>query len=116
MGGVLRVEIVVLATPTPILLVRSRDLEDRDLCLLHEAQEPCAIAAGRLDSDALQLSEGAHPGQHLAIALPGRGEGSRSNDSILFVDDRCDVKILVGIDAADDATYSFDDHHSRPPG
>src|ERR1700722_8772006 len=58
MGGVLRVEIVVLATPTPILLVRSRDLEDRDLCLLHEAQEPCAIAAGRLDSDALQLSEG----------------------------------------------------------
>src|SRR5271163_5332383 len=100
----------------PILLVRSRDLENRDLCLLHEAQEPCAIAAGRLDSDALQLSEGAHPGQHLAIALPGRGEGSRSNDPILFVDDRCDVKILVGIDAAYDATLSsFDDCHSQPP-
>jgi hypothetical protein len=52
----------------------------------------------------------------LAIALPGRGEGSRSNDPILFVDDRCDVKILVGIDAADDATYSFDNRHSQPPG
>jgi hypothetical protein len=62
-GGVLRVEIVVLATPTSILLVWSRDLEDRDICLLHEAQEPCALAAGRLDSDALQLAEGAHPGR-----------------------------------------------------
>ena len=69
-----------------------------------KAQEPCAIAAGQLDSDALQLTEGAHPGEHLAIALPGRGEGSCSDDPILFVDDRCDVKILVGIDAADDAT------------
>jgi NAD(P)H-flavin reductase len=84
--------------------------------LLHEAEQAGAVAAGRLDSDALQLSEGTHPGQHLAIALPSRGEGSRSNDPILFVDDRCDVKILVGIDAADDATYSFDDRHSQPPG
>jgi hypothetical protein len=50
------------------------------------------------------------------LALPGRGEGSRSNDSILFVDDRCDVKIRVGINAADDATYSFDNRHSQPPG
>jgi hypothetical protein len=33
MGGVLRVEIVVLAAPTPILLVPSRHLEDRGLCL-----------------------------------------------------------------------------------
>jgi hypothetical protein len=59
--------------------------------------------------------KGAHPGQHLAIALLSRGEGSRSNDPILFVDDRCDVKILVGIDAADDRTYSFDDRDSQPP-
>src|SRR5271163_3204930 len=116
MGSVLGVEIVVLAASTPILLVGGRDFEDRDLCLLHEAQEPCAIAAGRLYADALQLSEGAHPGQHLAIALPSRGEGLRSNDPILFVDDRCDVKILVSIDAADDGTYSFDDRHSQPPG
>ena len=43
MGGVLGVEIVVLAASTPILLVGGRDLEDRDLCLLHEAQEPCAV-------------------------------------------------------------------------
>ena len=28
-------------------LVGGRDLEDHDLCLLHKAQEPCAVAAGR---------------------------------------------------------------------
>ena len=85
------------------------------LGLLHEAKETCAIAAGRLDSDALKLTEGAHPGEHLAIALPGGGEGSRFDDSILFVDDRCDVQILVGIDASNNATRSFDDSHSQPP-
>jgi hypothetical protein len=104
MGRVLGVEIVVLSTPTPMLLVRSRDLEDGDLCLLHKAQEPCAVAAGRLDSDALKLTEGEHPGEHLALALPGRGEGSCSEDPILLIDNRCDVKILMGIDAADNVT------------
>jgi hypothetical protein len=99
MGRVLRVEIVVLATLTPILPVRCRHLEDRDLCLLHEAQQPRAIAAGRLYSDALQLSKGSHPGEHLAIALPSGGEGSCFHDPILFVDNRCDVHILVGVEA-----------------
>jgi hypothetical protein len=37
MGRVLGVEIVVLAAPTTILLVGGRNLEDRDLRLLHEA-------------------------------------------------------------------------------
>jgi hypothetical protein len=27
-------------------LVRGRDLKDRDVCLLHEAQEPCTVASG----------------------------------------------------------------------
>jgi len=74
-----------------------------------------ALHAGRFDADALQLSEGSHPGEHLAIALPSRGEGSCSDDPVLFVDDRCDVKILVGIDAADDATCSSGYRHSQPP-
>ncbi len=39
-----------------------------------------------------------------------------SQNAILFVDNRCDVKILMGIDAADDTTYFFDDRHSQPPG
>ena len=107
MGRVLSIEIVVLASPAAILLVGSRDLENRNPSLLHEAQEPCAVAAARLYSDALKLTEGSHPGEHLAIALPGGGEGSRFDDPILFVDDRCDVQILMGIDAADNATLSF---------
>jgi hypothetical protein len=36
----------------------------------------------------------------LAIALTGGGEGSRSDNPILLIDDRCDMKILMGIDAA----------------
>src|SRR5580704_4755780 len=116
MGRVLGVEIVVLSSPPSILLVGRRDLEDHDLCLLHKAQEPCAVAAGRLDSDALKLTEGKHPGEHLAIALPGRGEGACSEDPILLIDYRCDVKILMGIDAADNVSLSpFDDRHSQPP-
>jgi hypothetical protein len=49
---------------------------------------PATIAAGRLNSDALNLTEGSHPSEHLAITLPGGGEGSRFHDPILFVDDR----------------------------
>src|SRR5580693_7363416 len=99
MGGVLGIEIVVLAASAAILLVRSCDLKNGNPGLLHETQETCAIAAGRLYSDALQVAEGAHPGEHLAIALTGGGERSRSENSILLVDDRCDVQILMGIDA-----------------
>ena len=116
MGRVLSIEIVVLATSAAILLVRSGDLENRNPGLLHETEKACAIAAGRLYTDALQVTEGSHPGEHLAITLTGGGEASRFDDPILFVDDRCDVQILMGIDAANDATLpSFDDRHSQPP-
>ena len=63
----------------------------------------------------MQVTEGAHPGEHLAIALTGGGEGSRFDNPILLIDDRCDVKILMGIHAADDATCSFVYRHSQPP-
>jgi len=116
MGRVLSIEIVVLATPAAILLVGSGDLEDRDLCLLHEAQEPRAIAAGRFYPDALQVAEGAHPCEHLTITLTGGGEASRSDNPILFVDDRCDVQILVGIDTSNNVMRSFGYRHSQPPG
>src|SRR3984957_11678628 len=115
MGRILSVEIVVLATPAAILLVGRRDLENRNPGLLHETEETCAIAAGRLYSDALKLTEGSHPGEHLTIALPGGGEGSRFHDPILFVDDRCDVQVLMGVDASNNATLSFGYSHSQPP-
>src|SRR5271165_7247958 len=115
MGGVLGVEIVVLAPSAAILRVRGCDLENRNPGLLHETEEACAIAAGRLYTDALQVAEGAHPGEHLAIALTGGGEGSRYDNPILLIDDRCDMKSLMGIDAANNATCSFGYRHSQPP-
>lgn len=56
-SGVLGVEIVVLAPPTAILLVWGRDIENRNLGFLHEAQESSAVAAARLYSNALKLTE-----------------------------------------------------------
>jgi hypothetical protein len=91
MGGVLSVEIIVLTAPAAVLLVRGCDLENRKPGLLHEAQQPGSVAAGRLDSDALQLAEGSHPGEHLAIALPGSDEGVRAENPILLIHDRRDV-------------------------
>ena len=86
MGRVLSIEIVVLATSAAILLVRGCDLENRNPGLLHETEKACAIAASRLYTDALQVTcEGAHPGEHLAIALTGGGEGSRFDNPILLI-------------------------------
>ena len=74
MGGVLRIEIVVLAALATIVPVRRRDLQDLDAGLLQVAKQPRAVGAGRLDADALELPEGAHPGEHLLVAVPGRRE------------------------------------------
>ena len=116
MSGVLGVEIVVLASPAAILFVRGRDLEHGNSGLLHKAQQASAIAAGRFHANALQVAKRPHPGQHLPIALAGRGETMSSQNAILFVHDRRDMQIFVRIHAADDATlYSFDDSHSQPP-
>src|ERR1700723_1311655 len=115
MGRVLSIEIVVLATSAAILLVRGCAPENRNPGLLHETEKACAIASSRLYTDVLQVTEGPHPGEHLAIALTGGGEGSRFDHPILLIHDRCDMKILVGIHAADDATCSFVYRHSQPP-
>jgi hypothetical protein len=99
--GILGIEVVVLATPAPILPVGRSHLEHCDPSLLQEAQEPGAIAAGRLDPDTLDFAERAHPGEHLPIALAGAGEGLRPQDTVLLVDRRRDVQILVSIDTPD---------------
>ena len=119
MGRVLGVEIVVLSSPPSILLVGGRDLEDHDLCLLHKAQEPCAVAAGRTRFRCAEAHRRrASRRAARRVALPGRGEGSCSEDPILASStNRCDVKILMGIDAADNVSLSpFDDlRHSQLP-
>ena len=104
MRRVLRIEIVVLAAPAPILIVRRRDLQDLNPRLLSEAEQASAIAAGRFDADAPELAERSHPAEHLPVALAGGGEASRSENAVMFIDDRRDMQILVGIHAADDAS------------
>jgi hypothetical protein len=58
MGRILRVEIVVLSTSTAIVSVRRRDLQNLDPHGLNEAKQAGPIAAGRLDPDPLDLTEG----------------------------------------------------------
>jgi hypothetical protein len=116
MRGILGVEVVVLAAPAPILPVGRGDLEHCDPGLLQEAQEPGAIAAGRLDTDALDVAERAHPNEHLSIALAGTGEGLRPQHTVLLVDHGRDVQVLVGIDTSDDARNFSLSFHGEPPG
>lgn len=117
MRGILGVEIVVLAAPAPILPVGRGDLEHDNPGLPQEAQEPSPIAAGRLDTDALDFAERAHPREHLPIALAGTAEGLRSQHPVLLVDHRRDVQILVSIDAPDDAAdYPLLRIHDQSPG
>src|SRR4029077_5245945 len=85
----------------PRLTVRSKAtpidqlaFEGGEETLTHRIVVGVADRACRLYADALQLSEGEHPGEHLAIALTGGGEGSCSDHLILLINDRCDVQIL----------------------
>jgi len=118
MGGVLGIQIVVLAALAAILPVRRRDLQDLDAGLLHIAEQPSAVGARRLDADASELSEGAHPGEHLLVAVSGGREASAPENPVMSIDDGGDVEILVGIDAADNkgAGYSLVGFHRSSPG
>ena len=115
MRGILGVEIVVLAAPATILPVGRGDLEYCDPGLLQKAQEPGTVAAGRLDTDALDVAERAHPGEHLPIALAGTGEGLRPQHTVLLVDHRRDVQVLVGVDTSDNAMKSSWRFHGSLP-
>jgi len=59
MRGVLCVEIVILATSASVMLVRRGDLQNLDPGALHEAERTSAIAPGRFNADALDVSENA---------------------------------------------------------
>jgi len=117
MGRILRVEIVVLSTSTAIVSVRRRDLQNLDPHGLNEAKQAGPIAAGRLDPDPLDLTEGSHPGEHLSVTLPGRGKALAPQNTVAFIDDGRDMQILMGVDAANDMSlYLVPDVHSEPPG
>ena len=65
---------------------------------------PRSVGAGRLDADALKQPEGAHPGKHLLVTMPGGWEALASQHPVMLIDDGSDVKVLVRVDAADDTT------------
>jgi hypothetical protein len=105
-GGVRRVlgiQVVGLAALAAIVRVRRRDLEHLDAGVLQVAQQPRAVGARRLDADALEQSEGAHPGEHLLVAVPGRREAPTCQHPVTLVDNGRDVQVLVRVHAADDA-------------
>jgi hypothetical protein len=118
MRGILGVEIVVLATPATIEPIRCRDFQNVDAGLLHEAQEPGAVAAGRLNTDAMDITERSHPGKHLPIPLPGCRKASGSDNTVLLVNDSRDMQILMGVHAAHDESFCafFTTSHPGSPG
>jgi hypothetical protein len=101
--SVLGIEIVVFAAFATVVLVRCRDLENFDAGLLHVAQKPRAIGAGRLDADALERSEGSHPGKHLPVPLSRCGEALAPENAVLIIDNGGDMQILMRVDTAADA-------------
>ena len=98
--------------------VRRRDLQNLDASVLHVAQEPRAIGARRLDAYATELPEGAHPGEHLLIAVPRRRKTSASQHPVELIDDGSNVKIFVRVDATDDAPVRprLTNFHAGSPG
>src|SRR5215213_807632 len=106
MRGVLRIKIVGLAPSASIVLIRGCDLQNLDARFLDEAKEAGSVAASRLDANALNLAERPHPGEHLPIALAGRGKAPGSQNTILFINDRRDMQVLVGIDTTHNPTPS----------
>jgi hypothetical protein len=118
MRSILGVEIVVLATPATIEPIRCRYFQNVDAGLLHEAQEPGAVAAGGLDTDAMDIAERTHPGKHLPIPWPGCRKASGSDNTVQLVNDSRDMQILMGVHAAHDASFCvfFTTSHPGSPG
>jgi hypothetical protein len=106
-----------LETAAPIGLVRRGDLEHLDAGRLEVAQQPRAVGSGRLDADAVEPPERAHPGQHLPVALSGRGEAAAVDQPVMLIDDRGDMEILMRVDAADNAArgWCFVNGHDASP-
>jgi hypothetical protein len=117
MGGILRVEIIVLSTSPAILSVGGRDLQNLNPNGLNEAKQAGSIAAGGFDPDPLDLTKGSHPGEHLPVTLSGRGKALAPQNTVTFINDGGDMQILVGVHAANDMSpCCVPDVHSKPPG
>jgi hypothetical protein len=87
-----------------IMRVRCRDFHPFDAGVLHVTEPPCAIGARCLDADTLQRSEGAHPDEHLLVAVPSGGKALTCHHPIKLIDNGSDMKIFIRVDAANNAT------------
>jgi hypothetical protein len=83
------------------VFVWCRDLQNFDAGALHIPQKPRTVGAGCLNPEAPKLPERSHPSEHLLITVPCRCEALTANNTILFVDDSSDMKILVSVNATD---------------
>ena len=103
MRGVLRVEIVVLAAPAAVMLVRRRDFQNLHPGLLRETKQTGAIAAGELDANALDLARRIPSSRAFADIPVGSWRSMMFPRLVAFVDNGCDMQILVSVHAAHDA-------------
>jgi hypothetical protein len=97
----LGVQGVGLAAPAAVAAVGSVDLQDFDAGLGQVPGDTGPVAAGAFDADLAEVAKAAHPAQHGPVAGPGGGERLGPQHDRLGVDDRSDVQVLVGVDAAD---------------
>jgi hypothetical protein len=99
------VEVVILAAPATVQFVRCGNFQNLDTRCLHVAQQPRTVAAGAFDSDALEIPEGVHPGQHQAIPVSGCREALGTENTVAMINDSRDMQVLVCIDATDDVSF-----------
>jgi hypothetical protein len=102
MGGVLSIEIIVLAPLATVMFIWGRYRQNLDTSILHVSHGPGAIGARGLNADAPELSQGPHPGEHLPVPLSSCCERLACEHMIVLIDNGSDMKIFVRVDAAND--------------
>lgn len=55
------------------------------------------MAARAFDPDAPEIAEGTHPGEHLAVSLPGGRDAIDAEQAVEMIDDRRAMEILAGV-------------------
>jgi hypothetical protein len=106
-GCTFRVEVVILAAPATVQFVRCGNFQNLDTCGLHVAQQPCTVAAGAFDPNALEIPERSHPGQHQAIPVSGCREALGTENTVATINDSRDMQVLVCIDATNDVSFCW---------
>ena len=102
MSSTLRIEVIIFAAPSAILLVRCGYLQNAHTSDLHISQKTGAIAAGAFNANPLQVSERPRPCQHQLVALPRCGEALRSQNLVIAIYNSSDMKVFVCMNPTQD--------------